>query len=133
VVTVTPQDVADYAPGAPSVTQKQIDQSGDWAELQFRKAKVTPPPDNTTLEGRELVRGIAAHALAQLPQAGALALASNARRVVAMKDSDGSGVTFAEQKASDLVTAGGSLLSAAYRHLYAAGLPRAPFSPGAAR
>lgn len=133
MVTVTPQDVADYAPGAPSVTQRQIDQSRDWAELLFRKAKVTPPPDDSTLEGRELVRGISAHTLAQLPKVGVLALASNAGRVVSMKDSDGSGVTYAEQTAGDLVAAGGSLLSVAYRHLYAAGLPRLPFVPGAAR
>lgn len=58
---VTPDDVADYAPGAPEVTPGQIEEARDWAEEQTQ-GKVLP--DVGTRQFRALKRAICAYALA---------------------------------------------------------------------
>ena len=58
--SVSPEDVAAYAPGAPPVTDEQIDEALDWADA-YSALSVLPEPN--TRQGRALKRAICAYAL----------------------------------------------------------------------
>lgn len=131
-MSVTPEDVAAYAPDAPTVTVPQIEQAQDWVDAAFERA-ARPKPT----EGR------AARALTRAVMTYALHLAVSSRGSVTRLQSVG--LTAERKKIGELeverrydtgftsvaaVTTADEYLARAVQALREAGLPFRPM-PGA--
>lgn len=129
-LTVTPADVAAYAPDAPPVTDNQVVQAVDWAEPLLERHHVTLTPD--TRQAREAVRAVSAYAIAvALGGTRTQAVAGDAA-IQKLKDGD-SEIVYAERDVTALAALPGNWVSRAWQHLYAAGVPRPPGHSGASR
>lgn len=128
--TVTPDDVAEYAPDAPPVTDAQVEEAQDWADALLERYSVVLAPN--TRQEREARRAVSAYAIAvALGGVRTQAVAGEAA-IQKLKDGD-SEIVYAERDTATLAALPGNWVSRAWQHLYAAGLPRSLRVAGASR
>ena len=126
---VTPETVAEFAPGAPIVSTEQVAEALDWAEGLYVQAGILPPAE-ATLQGRELRRAIMAYALSLAPAAVAYAAGLDSGRISKLKDGDQE-ITFQTSDAGSIAAAGAGYESSAFYHLRRAGYPFPNWAAGA--
>jgi hypothetical protein len=137
MLTVTPEEVAAFAPGAPAVSEDQVQEALDWAELLLERAHVELQP--STPQDRAARRAVMNYALAVASEGKASttrvsAPAAKAKRikvdVIEIERPTGpDGQTLAE----GLTISAGEYHTRAWQALYAAGVPRPKPAVGASR
>lgn len=136
-LAVTPEEVAAFAPGAPAISESQIQEALDWAELLLEKAHVDLQPG--TRQERAARRAVMNYALAVASEGKASTVrvstpASKTKRikvdVIEIERPTGpDGQTLAE----GLSTSAQEYHARAWQALYGAGVPRPQRVVGASR
>lgn len=129
-LTVTPADVALYAPQAPAVMDNQVAQALDWAEPLLERHHVTLT--RGTRQAREAARAVSAYAIALALGGVRTQAVAGAAAIQKFKDGD-SEIVYAERDTTALAALPGNWVSRAWQHLYAAGVPRSVRVAGASR
>ena len=129
-LAVTPQDVAAFAPGAPAVSEDQIQEALDWAEILLEGAHITLTPGSR--EERAARRAICAYAISLATTGTVRAAATETGRVLKLKDG-AEEITFADRNDAALAELPGDWAAQAQQSLYAAGVPRPRPAVGASR
>ncbi|MVN86822.1 hypothetical protein GO986_08605 [Deinococcus sp. HMF7620] len=136
-LTVTPADVAAYAPDAPAVTTGQIEEAVDWAEPQLARYGVVLVPNSA--QERAAKRAVMNYALHLRTSTGASSSRTKTTGAATKKIKAGkvelekAAGPSAEDVAANLVTSAAEYLSRAWQALYAAGVPRPVRAVGASR
>lgn len=137
MLTVTPEEVAAFAPGASAVSESQVQEALDWAEPRLEAAGIVLVPN--TRQERAARRAVMNYALAVASKGKASTTRVNAPAAKAKKikvdvieierPTGPDGQTLAE----GLTTSAGEYRERAWQALYAAGVPRPKPMVGASR
>jgi hypothetical protein len=136
-LAVTPEQVAAFAPGAPAVSEDQILEALDWAELLLQHAHVELQPG--TPQERAARRAVMNYALAVASESKAsttrvtVAGAATKKIKVGKIEIEKVAAQGGESVAEGLSTSAQDYHERAWQALYAAGVPRPRPAVGASR